>query len=207
MNKNKLAIFDLDGTLYDTKGVNYRAYKEALSQIGYNVNIDFNYYSNYCNANSFKVFLPTIVEGITIEEMNRVHEIKKNVYSHYLNFAVRNDLLFNIIDLIKSEFIIALVTGANYRNAIELLETFSDVEKVDLIITQEDVKNVKPSPECFIYAMDKVKINTENTLIFEDSDAGIEAAKLSGAKYVKVYGYNWNNCKLFVSHISSNGFL
>ena len=190
MNKNKLAIFDLDGTLYDTKGVNYRAYKEALSQIGYNVNIDFNYYSNYCNANSFKVFLPTIVEEITIEEMNKVHEIKKNVYSHYLNFAVRNDLLFNIIDLIKTEFIIALVTGANYRNAIELLEAFSDVEKFDLIITQEDVKNVKPSPECFLYAMDKVKINTENTLIFEDSDADIEAAKLSGAKYVKVYGYN-----------------
>ncbi|WP_368043232.1 HAD hydrolase-like protein [Ruminococcus sp.] len=28
-----LAIFDLDGTLYDTKEVNYRSYKEALSQI------------------------------------------------------------------------------------------------------------------------------------------------------------------------------
>lgn len=28
-----LAIFDLDGTLYDTKEVNYRSYKEALSKL------------------------------------------------------------------------------------------------------------------------------------------------------------------------------
>ena len=29
--KNKLAIFDLDGTLFDTKDVNYNAYQNAVS--------------------------------------------------------------------------------------------------------------------------------------------------------------------------------
>jgi len=190
MKRNKLAIFDLDGTLYDTKVVNYRAYKEALRQIGYNIDIDYNYYSQYCNANSFRVFLPTLVEGITAEEMNIVHEIKKNVYSNYLEFAKRNDSLFSIINLIKKEYLIALATSANYRNAIEILKTFSDVQLFDFIITQEDVENVKPSPECFLKVMDKAKVSAKNTLIFEDSDTGIRAAELSGAKYVKVFGYN-----------------
>ena len=33
MQKNQLAIFDLDGTLYDTKEVNYRSYLEALKKL------------------------------------------------------------------------------------------------------------------------------------------------------------------------------
>ena len=33
MPKKKLAIFDMDGTLVDTKDVNFYAYKEALEEI------------------------------------------------------------------------------------------------------------------------------------------------------------------------------
>ncbi len=40
--KNKLAIFDLDGTLFDTKDVNYYAYKDAMSSLNYN--LDYGYF-------------------------------------------------------------------------------------------------------------------------------------------------------------------
>ena len=38
--------------------------------------------------------------------------------------------------------------------------------------------------------MDYFNISKENTIIFEDSKIGIQAAINSGANYVKVYGYN-----------------
>ena len=63
-------------------------------------------------------------------------------------------------------------------------------EKFDLIVTQEDVRKTKPDPECFHLAMLKAGIDKENTIIFEDSETGLEAAKASGAQYVQVYGYN-----------------
>lgn len=31
----KLIIVDLDGTLFDTKNINYHAYKEAMASYGY----------------------------------------------------------------------------------------------------------------------------------------------------------------------------
>ena len=45
-SKNKLAIFDLDGTLFDTKDVNYNAYQAAIKMTGIDANINYN---DYCN--------------------------------------------------------------------------------------------------------------------------------------------------------------
>ena len=78
MTNKLLAIFDLYGTLYDTKEVNYRSYKEALSQINYNVDVDLDFYSKYCNSIHYKLFLPKIAQGISEDEMNYVHSIKKD---------------------------------------------------------------------------------------------------------------------------------
>jgi HAD superfamily hydrolase (TIGR01509 family) len=58
------------------------------------------------------------------------------------------------------------------------------------LVTQEDVINVKPDPEGFILAMKNFGIKSQDTIIFEDSLVGIEAAKKSGANYFIVSGYS-----------------
>lgn len=122
--------------------------------------------------------------------MESVHQEKKNIYSRYLQNAVINEHLFRIIELISREYIIGLVTTASRKNAMEILNYFSVQDKFEIIVTQEDVTHVKPSPECFFLAMNLCKISAKNTIIFEDSDVGLQAAKESGAQYYKVYGYN-----------------
>ena len=57
----KLALFDLDGTLFNTNEVNYYAYSEALKEKGYS--IDYEFYSKYCNGRHYKVFLPERVNN------------------------------------------------------------------------------------------------------------------------------------------------
>ena len=52
----KLAIFDMDGTLFNTNNINYYAYKEALDK--YNVSIDYEYYCRFCNGRHYLDFLP-----------------------------------------------------------------------------------------------------------------------------------------------------
>lgn len=190
MTNKLLAIFDLYGTLYDTKEVNYRSYKEALSQINYNVDVDLDFYSKYCNSIHYKLFLPKIAQGISEDEMNYVHSIKKTLYSDNIKYAKRNNHLFNIIEQIRNQYFIALVTNANRKNATEILEAFSDKNRFDLIITHEDIKTPKPSPDSFEIAMDYFKVTSKQTIVFEDSDVGIKAAQNCGASYFRVYGYN-----------------
>ena len=45
--KTRLALFDLDGTLYDTRRVNFLSYQKALEQFGYTM--DYEYFANQCN--------------------------------------------------------------------------------------------------------------------------------------------------------------
>ena len=189
-SKNKLAIFDLDGTLFDTKNVNYNAYQDAIKMAKIEINIDYNDFCTLYNGKNYRDFLPKIIPNITEEQMKNIHDFKKNIYTKYLDKARKNELLFLIIKEIKEKFYISLVTNASRKNVEDILEKFSMKDLFDLFITQEDIKKPKPSAEGFLKAMDYFKISKENTIIFEDSEIGIQAAVKSGADYVKVCGYN-----------------
>lgn len=187
MIKTKLAIFDLDGTLFDTRNVNYCAYKEAIESYGYC--IDYKYYCDFCNGKHYNDFLPQITttnQKILLD----IHNRKKEAYKKYINKAIPNIHLINIIRLIKSEYYISLVTTASKKNCNEILKAFGVYQLFDLILTQDDVNETKPNPQGFLKAIEYFNVLKKDTVIFEDSDSGIEAAKRSGAKYMAVYGYN-----------------
>lgn len=188
--KDKLMIFDMDGTLFDTKDVNFLAYKEAISVCGFPSDIDYEYYCKFCNGNNYKVFLPHIVENASLESMEAIHENKKRLYPKHLNRAKKNEPLFSLIETARRRYVIALVTNASRKNTLELLRVFHVEGYFDMIVVQEDVTEPKPSPECFLKAMSLAGIGKNDTLIFEDSESGLTAARLSGAHYLRVYGYN-----------------
>jgi len=186
MKKEKLAIFDLDGTLFDTRDVNYHAYKKALKEYGYT--LDYQFFCKDCNGRHYKDFLPLIVSGdMCIVDM--IHKAKIELYQNYLKFAKPNYHLINIARLIRSEYYTAIVTTASKNNCLQLLGYFSVTNYFDHIYSQEDISKAKPNPEGFVTAMNDFGIEPENTVIFEDSDAGITAAKFSGADFFVVKNY------------------
>jgi HAD hydrolase, family IA, variant 3 len=188
--KNKLAIFDLDGTLFDTKDVNYNAYQNAIRMAEIDVKIDYDDFCKLYNGKNYREFLPKIIPNISEEQLKKIHNFKKNIYQEHLDKAKKNDLLFSMIEEIKEKFYISIVTNASKKNVKDILEKFSVKNLFDLLITQEDVKNPKPSAEGFLKAMNHFNISKKNTIIFEDSEIGIQAANKAETNYVKVYGYN-----------------
>ena len=104
----------------------------------------------------------------------KTHPNKKNIYKDNLKYAKINN------------YYIALVTTASKQNSEEILEFFNKKEIFELFIFAENVERKKPDPEGFIKAMEYFNISPENTLIFEDSDIGIEAAQRSGANIMKI---------------------
>ena len=188
--KNKLAIFDLDGTLFDTKDVNYNAYQNAIRMAEIDVKIDYDDFCKLYNGKNYREFLPKIIPNISEEQLKKIHNFKKNIYQEHLDKAKKNDLLFSMIEEIKEKFYISIVTNASKKNVKDILEKFSVKNLFDLLITQEDVKNPKPSAEGILKVMNYFNISKENTIIFEDSEIGIQAANKAETNYVKVYGYN-----------------
>jgi beta-phosphoglucomutase len=187
MIKDKLAIFDLDGTLFDTKDINYLSYKQAINEEGYD--LDYNYFCLECNGNHYKEFLPKVLDKVDESLLERIHKRKKTLYSCNLNVARMNKHLFKMIDLIMCEYNIALVTTASRKNCEEILHHFDKYDLFDLILAQEDVENAKPNPEGFLKAMKHFNVSEEMTIIYEDSKIGIEAARRSNANVFVVNSF------------------
>ena len=187
IKRKKLALFDLDGTLFNTNEVNYLAYKEALENFGFSFE-HYYWYAN-CIGRHYKDFLADI--DITDEEtLKSIHRLKKQAYKKYLNYAKENNHLFEIIELIKPNYYVVLVTTASKKNVEDILKEFDKLNTFDKIFTQEDVTKMKPDPEGYLKAMQYFDIEAEDTIIFEDSEAGLSAAKASGAYYFQVFKFN-----------------
>ena len=184
MTKKKfLAIFDLDGTLFDTTEVNYYAYLDALREYGFGIDKDF--FTEQCSGRHYTEFLPKIL-GESTSLIEKVHALKKQLYASKLDKAKMNRHLFKMVELMSSIYNTAIVTTASQKNTLDILRHFECENIFDVLITQEDIKKPKPNPEGFLKTMAYFGVDKEKTIIFEDSDIGIEAARETGASVMVV---------------------
>ena len=187
MTKNKLAIFDLDGTLFDTEEIHFLSYQKALQEV--RIELDREYFSEKCSGRHYKAFLSVILEtkGLADEsQIEAVHDRKIELYAELIHTARENCFLFDVITAIKPEYYIACATTASKKNVMGILNAYKRTELFDLILTQEDVVKAKPDPEAFLRAASHFQIPISEAVIFEDSETGLSAARASGAKVIKI---------------------
>ncbi len=182
--ETRLLLLDFDGTLVDTRQANYRAYRDVLNEIRFHLDEE-KYLTEFFGLRCGD-FMRRL--GFTDSyEIDRLRRRKIDIYPEHFNTVVLNEWLWNFSQSFRKlggkVWIVSTGQAMNVRNVMKYLNI---EDKVDGIITGADVMDSKPSPECFIKAMAAEGIKPEETIIFEDSVFGLEAARKSGAQYVKV---------------------
>jgi len=173
----------MDGTLYDTARANFLAYRIAMQEAGYPLTEEM--YQQCCVAGaSYKTFAPQL--GIHAEDRKRVHDRKTELYPTCFGEVRENRALFRLLEYARREVYLVVVTTAARANAIRLLKYFHRESFFDAVITQEDVQHTKPDPEGFLTAMSRYGVRACDTVIFEDSEIGLAAAKATGASVFAV---------------------
>ena len=184
----KLAAFDLDGTLFDTVQVNFLAYQQVLAPRGYH--LDFDFFRRECFGHDFGYFGPLLAPGADGAELERIHREKIARYPMLLGHARKNEHLFRMLHLMRGEYRTALVTVGSRENSTLLLREFGELGAFDLILTSEEIPRMKPDPACYRMAMEYFETDPAHTIIFEDSATGIAAARASGAQVFIVDGFH-----------------
>ena len=174
-------ITDFDGTLVDSFEANLKAYQKAFSACG--LSISEQQYRQ-CFGLRYDNFMAAM--GITDSETaNRIKEVKKQCYPDFFQYLRPNKALLELVSVFKAMGGKTVVAStARKENLMKVINYLGIVDCFDLIYAGNDVKEGKPSPEIYLKAMDALKSAPENTLVFEDSEVGIQAAKASGAHYM-----------------------
>ena len=178
----KAIITDFDGTLVDTFEANYCAYKEAFKQYGYKL-------SEKQYKECFGLRYDGLCETLNIKDEHKqlIKDAKKEAYPKYFSKLKLNTYLMMIINAAKKLGItICIASTASKENLYNVLDYLSIENYFDLIITGEDVKFGKPNPEVYKVALEKLDCNTDEAIVFEDSDIGCLAAYDAGINYIRV---------------------
>jgi beta-phosphoglucomutase len=115
------------------------------------------------------------------ENKNKWLTQKNEDYLAYIEHMDESEILpgvVNILEFIKEKKqLIAL--GSASKNARPILEKVKILHMFDVIVDGNDVTNAKPDPEVFLRAAKLLNATNENSMVFEDSVAGIQAANIA----------------------------
>lgn len=181
--KTKAFIFDLDGVIVDTAKYHYLAWKKLAN----NLNIDFTHEHNellkgVSRGRSLEIILGLGNVEASDEQKNEWLIQKNKEYLEYIDKMDDSEILPGVMDVLNflKENNQPIILGSASKNARPILEKVNILNYFDDIVDGNDVSNAKPDPEVFIVGAKKANQTNENSIVFEDSVAGIEAANVAG---------------------------
>ncbi len=180
----KLIILDFDGTLASTADAHTKSYVLAMQESG--ISLSEEEYKRRFFGVRCAEFLHAM--GLTDKEaMERIRLRKIELYPTLFESVKLNEPLWNFAQDFRSKGGKVWICSTGQRDNIDNAMRYLGIDgMVDGILTSDDVVESKPSPEVFLKAMDIEGVTPAETLIFEDSAVGLQAAEASGAPYIKV---------------------
>jgi len=187
MKKEIGFIFDLDGVIVDTAKYHYLAWKNLANSLGF----DFTEKQNeqlkgVSRVKSLEILLELGNVKLSEEKKETFLVEKNKEYLEYVHKMTSNEILPGVNQLLT--FLeannIKFALGSASKNAPLILEKVGLIKRFTAIVDGNDVSKAKPNPEVFLIGAEKLKMNPENCIVFEDAIAGVQAA--NAAKMISV---------------------
>ncbi|KKX48965.1 MULTISPECIES: beta-phosphoglucomutase [Sphingobacterium] len=199
----KGVIFDLDGVLVDTAVFHFQAWKRLAQELGF----DFTEIENeQLKGVSRIASLEKILNwaGVDASESEKIEmaERKNRWYLDLVEQMKADEILPGSLELLhwlkKNGYQVAL--GSASKNAPLILEKTGMISFFDVLVDGNSVSLSKPNPEVFLKAARDLKLLPEVCLVFEDAQAGVDAARAAGMSVIGI-GSNLNGTDLSISSL------
>ena len=181
MHQFKGIIFDIDGTLTSTNDLIFASFNFITKKyLG----------KTFSNEEILKWFGPT--EDVILKEFcgDDYEKAREEYYKFYSDNHFMADIypgIKEILDELKAnEVLLSIYTGKGKEAATITLKKLNIYKYFDLIITGDEVKEHKPSPEGIEIFLDKFNLKKDEVIMIGDSPSDINAARSAGVKVASV---------------------
>ncbi len=175
----KAFIFDLDGVIVDTARYHFLAWQKLAQELGIEFTPEHNEeLKGVSRVRSLDIILELGKVTASQEDKNRWLVQKNEDYLAYLVNIDQSEVLPGVMPILQflKEKNQSIALGSASKNARPILEKTGIIHYFDAIVDGNDVTNAKPDPEVFLQAAKLLGATPENSIVFEDSVAGIQAA-------------------------------
>lgn len=174
MSELKAVIFDMNGTVLADEGLYTKSFKKVLYDL--NIKQSFSLTKGISLYKNWQI----LVQQFNIDDQ-KVEDLVSRTQAEYKKLIKKvkvKEGFFSFVAELKREKIKTALATSNELEITEFVLSYLNLKKYfDVIVTANDVNQVKPNPEIFLLAARKLKVRPENALVIEDAQAGIEAAE------------------------------
>lgn len=182
-------LFDLDGVLADTAKYHFLAWREIAGELGIEFTIkDNERLKGVSRERSFEIVLEVGNKTMAKEEQKKYCERKNERYLSYIQKMEADEILPGVREFLedarKKGYLISL--GSASKNSALILDRLNITHYFDAVIDGTKVTKAKPDPEVFVKGAEALGLSCDSCIVFEDAEAGIEAAHRGGMKAIGV---------------------
>jgi len=171
-------IFDCDGTLVDSMPIHFRAWQEALEAAGVEYHHEFiDAHKGVPAVGILQHYNQTYGTSFDVEAV--AEDKQRRAYAG-LERVEPIVPVANIVTRLHGKIPMAVASGGSRENVDRMLEVTGLAGLFEVVITGSDPVPPKPDPAIFVACAQRMGVSPVRCQVFEDGDAGLEAAHLAG---------------------------
>lgn len=179
LRDKRLLIFDFDGTVADTSPLHAAAFSEVLAPFG--IDVDYPSIAGLKTADAMHCCLHS--NDVEMDDVRIIGLVakKQRLVRKMIGEGLRP--LPGVDDFLRwarPRYRLAMVTSGSRGTVSLALQALRYESWFDPLICADDVVTAKPDPEGFLLALRLTGTELVDAVIFEDSTAGVQAARAAG---------------------------
>jgi beta-phosphoglucomutase len=185
----KACIFDLDGVIVDTAHYHFIAWKRLAEELGVVLTEKENErLKGVSRMRSLEIILGLGGVLLSEAEKEKLAEKKNAWFVEYVNAMKPGEIFPGVKKLIRDlkQHGIKVALASSSKNADTVIRLLKIEKEFDAVVDGKMVIHSKPDPEIFLLAAKKIGVEPGYCVVFEDAEAGVEAALRAGMKCVGV---------------------
>lgn len=185
----KTILFDLDGTIIDSEKAAQQAILDCTANWG--VPVTANDAASVAGKKwevAFDLLYKRFRMPVSLEECSSAI-LKRYQDIFQANPTIVPGVKEAILDFAQN-FQLALVSGSTREDVLWALKHLQVDHLFGCILGAEDYAGSKPAPDGFLKALKLLGANANETIVFEDSAAGIASARAAGLRVVAIESTN-----------------
>jgi beta-phosphoglucomutase len=182
-------LFDLDGVIVDTAVFHFQAWRRLAQKLGGDFTEEQNeQLKGVSRVDSLKKIIEWTGATVSDEEFQTLMVEKNEWYLELVQGLGPQDALPGALNFLQTAYDqgIKIALGSASKNAPMILEKLGITPLFTAIIDGNNVVNGKPHPEVFLRGAEALGLEPSECVVFEDSIAGVQAAKAGGMSSVGI---------------------